>query len=90
MGGCLGGTASYALRDQTISREKWIDEGRQAVLDALDEFTRISVGHVKARGWTDQELPDLFRAVDAHLNKIAERVNSGSESDLFFRIEPAE
>ena len=74
-----------------IRREKWIDEGRQTVLDALDEFVRVSVGHVGARGWTDQELPDLFRSVDAQLDKIAERINLGIEpGSLFFRVETQE
>ena len=72
----------------TISREQWIEGGRNAVLDALDQFTRVSVGHVEARGWTDPELPNLFRAVDRQLGLIADRINSGEEpGSAFFQVE---
>jgi hypothetical protein len=46
------------------------------------------VGHVEARGWTDPELPNLFRAVDRQLGLIADRINSGEEpGSAFFQVE---
>lgn len=63
----------------SMTLDDFILAGRQVVLDALDEFIRDKLEHEKARGWTDAELPELFKGVDAHLKTVAERINKGEE-----------
>lgn len=63
----------------SMTLDDFILAGRQVVLDALDEFIRDKLNHEKARGWTDGELPELFKGVDAHLKTVAGRINKGEE-----------
>jgi hypothetical protein len=79
------------MEPKVISHDDWIEQGRKAVLDALDQYVRTTTQFGASRGWVDQELPNLFRAVDAHLDSIAERINLGIEpGSLFVRIEKAQ
>lgn len=52
---------------------RWQEEGRKAVLEALDRYVASKMlGHSK--GWIDADLPELFKSVDAHLERLAERL----------------
>lgn len=61
------------MADKTITREDMQEGARQAVLDALDSYMQEVTGEGTARGWRDGDLPDLFLAVDAHINRVADR-----------------
>ncbi len=63
-----------------ISADKFKDDVRQVVLNALDKFTRELLGHPDARGWVDKELPSLFTGVDAHAKALAARINAGVDA----------
>ncbi|MGB4064222.1 MAG: hypothetical protein WBK19_10395 [Azonexus sp.] len=62
-----------------VSIQEFIEEGRMAVLNALDEFVRDQLCHTKSQGWKDSELPALFNGLDAHLRAVATRINKGNE-----------
>jgi hypothetical protein len=47
-------------------REARIDGVRNAVLAALDEA-------LGGKGWVDADLPELFKALDAHVRRWEER-----------------
>lgn len=63
----------------TIKFSDFEDRLRNAVLAALDAEVREVMGHEKAKGWTDGELPVLFSGLDAHIKAVAKRINEGSE-----------
>jgi hypothetical protein len=50
---------------------------RRKVLDALDAAALELYG-TESIGWTDRELPELFRAIDRHAAAILERVCEGA------------
>lgn len=60
-----------------VTVEKFTDEIRDAVLEALDEVARR---HFKDKGTvlgaTDAELPALFRGLDAHAATAHERLSN--------------
>lgn len=60
-----------------ILHDDWINGGRDAVIAALDNYVRETLSHHAARGATDADLPSLFRAIDAHLDRLAARINDG-------------
>lgn len=61
-----------------INRDKVIDAFRDAVLAALDEKAKeIFRVHVDGMpGASDADLPELFRTLDAHVEKIAMRYDA--------------
>lgn len=72
----------------TIKLTDFEDRLRNAVLGALDAEVRGLLGHEKAKGWTDGELPVLFSGLDAHIKAVAKRINEGNEpGSAFVRIE---
>lgn len=65
-----------------IHIEQFSDVLRTKVLEAIDEVTQEFVNHPKAKGWKDSDLPDLFKGLDAHIQRLAARYNS-PESDEY-------
>lgn len=59
-----------------LTREWLIEDARDAVLSALDEFARASglsnLPHGR-EGATDGDLPALFAVIDAHVDRLIER-----------------
>ena len=47
---------------------------REEVLTALDKAAKKYTGETNS-GWTDQDLPEFFKALDAQIERIAERNN---------------
>lgn len=62
-----------------VSIQEFIEQGRMAVLNCLDEYVRDQLCHAKSKGWKDSELPALFNGLDAHLRAVATRINEGFE-----------
>jgi len=62
-----------------INREDWYEGARLGVLHALDNYMRAQTGFDKALGARDEDLSDLFKGIDAHMDKVAERINIGTE-----------
>ena len=58
-----------------MNRETLIDNARQAVLTALDEWADENdiPGRKGRRGWTDADLPALFNGIDAHIDRVIAR-----------------
>ena len=59
-----------------LNREDARDTFRQAVLEAMDKAAREIFGPAVTRndcGATDADLPQLFQALDAQLETVAER-----------------
>lgn len=50
------------------------DGARDAVIKALDTYVE-ELTSISGQGWKDQELPALFRGLDAHTRTVAERIN---------------
>ena len=57
--------ASYPL-------EQVRDSFRAALLAALDKAAKQYTGEAKS-GWVDSDLPELFRALDSQIERVAER-----------------
>lgn len=70
--------STLAGTGQLIPRDEWIEGGRQAILTALDNYVRETLEHSDAAGATDGDLPELFRAIDPHLVRLADRINEGA------------
>jgi hypothetical protein len=68
-------------RESVISIEGFRDGMRDAVLKALDAYVRETVGHEKAMGARDRDLPDLFKAIDHHAKVVAERFNDKESTE---------
>lgn len=52
----------------------WLrDDARDAVLKALDEWAKASGLPTVRQGATDADLPELFRALDAQVDRVIER-----------------
>jgi hypothetical protein len=60
---------------KTLSREQWIEGFRDAALNAFDEYVREVTEHSMSLGARDSDLPELFRAIDAHAMRVAARFN---------------
>lgn len=64
----------------------------RAVLNSLDEFMQQEVEFDKAKGWRDQDLPDLLPAIKRQATRIADRFNNidstepGSAGVKFFDL----
>lgn len=57
-------------------KEQFRDKIRNAVLDALDE---TSPTH---KGWKDEDLPQLFKAIDQHSDKLFDRLWNDGQRDF--------
>lgn len=58
-----------------ITREDWRNGLRNAVLAAMDEYVQERLGHPRALGATDNDLPSLFPCIDEHADRLAARIN---------------
>lgn len=56
------------------------DKMRRAVLDALDQWARVEFGRTHA-GWQDQDLQNLFPALNAHFETCMTRFNISVEGE---------
>lgn len=77
------------MATKTISADQFRDGVRDAVLKALDEYVRELTDCDKALGARDSDLPELFAALDAHMDRVAARFNqpeSAEPGSAFFRI----
>lgn len=57
-----------------MNYEAFKDKTREAVLAALDEVAYNFENVDKDSGWRDEDLPLLFRAIDAHSKAVFERI----------------
>lgn len=60
-------------------KEEFVYRVRDAVLKALDGIMEAEHAKFKGRklkGWTDQDLPALFKAVDKHAQTLFDRIVS--------------
>lgn len=62
----------------SLDRETIVEPFRQKVLEALDAaanetFGQLGLVHRNDSGATDADLPRLFKALDAHVDVLAER-----------------
>lgn len=65
-----------------ITKEEFIDGARAVVLGALDEYMRELTGSDNARGAADADLPDLFAALDKHMERVASRFNDPESQEV--------
>lgn len=59
---------------QAINHDDVREVFRQHVLDALDAAGKLFTNEARA-GWTDQDLPALFKALDAQIERWADRAD---------------
>ena len=52
-----------------LNRQTLIEDARKAVLDALDAFAAASGMPNQTNGATDADLPELFRGIDAQVDR---------------------
>lgn len=67
------------MANKTMAFEELQRRLTQAVLATLDQEVKALLGDEGARGWTDKELPMLFRGLHPHIEAIASRINDGGE-----------
>jgi hypothetical protein len=65
----------------TLDRDTTLEPFRQAVLEALDKTAREVFAHfpLAARndtGATDADLPELFKGIDAQVERLCQRYNA--------------
>lgn len=65
-----------------ISHIDFRDGARTAVLTALDDYMQEMTGHANARGASDADLPALFAGLDAHMERLATRLNDPSSHEI--------
>lgn len=58
-----------------MTAEDFKKGARDCVLEALDEYMRRVTGYANALGARDEDLPKLFPALDAHMDRVAARFN---------------
>ena len=59
---------------QRTSKEVFIQNGRDAVLAAIDAYAVQATACDSAKGWRDRDLPNLIPALDAHFATLADRL----------------
>ncbi|NHR07393.1 hypothetical protein HA052_19570 [Chromobacterium haemolyticum] len=67
------------MANKTMAFEELQRRLTQAVLAALDQEVKAMLGDEGARGWTDKELPMLFRGLHPHIEAVASRINDAGE-----------
>jgi hypothetical protein len=67
---------------KTITAVEFRDGARAAVLKALDTYMREVTGCDNARGARDSDHPQLFAAIDAHVGRVAERLNDPESEEI--------
>lgn len=76
-------------RAYQISEEDFIDGARSAVLQALDGYMQDLTRSERAKGSNDADLPELFKALDAHMRRVAARFNDPESQEVgsaFFEV----
>lgn len=73
-GGCVW--PKVPPEKSTMTLEAFQLGAHDVVLVALDAYVRETVGHHKAMGARDADLPALFKAIDAHMITVAKRYNA--------------
>lgn len=68
--------------DKSIDKSDFIEGARAAVLSALDSYMRELTGCDNARGATDADLPALFDALDAHMERVAMRFSDPESQEI--------
>ncbi|MCK4117637.1 hypothetical protein G7939_12460 [Ralstonia solanacearum] len=68
-------------RFKRISLDEFKDGLRQAVLNALDAYMQEVTDYERARGARDQDLPALFKALDAHADVLEQRFNDPESNE---------
>ena len=67
---------------KSIDKSDFIEGARAAVLIALDGYMRDLTGSYNARGAADADLPALFKALDAHMERVATRLNDPESQEI--------
>lgn len=67
---------------KTITQEEFNEGARAAVLAALDGYLRDLTGSDSARGAADADLPALFAGLDAHMARVAARINDPESEEV--------
>ena len=67
---------------KSIDKSDFIEGARAAVLIALDGYMRELTESYNARGATDADLPALFKALDAHMERVATRFNDPESQEI--------
>jgi hypothetical protein len=67
---------------KTITVVEFRDGARDVVLKALDSYMRELTGCDNARGARDADLPQLFVGIDAHMDRIAARLNRPDSDEV--------
>jgi hypothetical protein len=67
---------------KSIDKRAFVEGARAAVLSALDGYMRELTGSDNARGATDADLPALFKALDAHMDRVATRFNDPESQEI--------
>lgn len=68
------------MNRRVVSIELLREKTRTAVLTALDECARELTGPA-AHGWADVDLPYLFPAIDAHLDRVVARFSDPESTE---------
>lgn len=74
-----------------ISIETFKDGLRNAILATLDTYMQEVADCETAKGWRDKDLPELFKAIDAHADTLEARFNdpeSKEPGSAFLLITP--
>ncbi|HDR9758698.1 hypothetical protein KDX16_15490 [Burkholderia vietnamiensis] len=71
-----------ATHTKTIPIDEFRDGARDAVLKALDTYMREQTGCDNARGARDADLPQLFAGIDAHMDRVAARLNRPDSDEV--------
>lgn len=64
-----------------ISKEDFIKNGRDCVLDAIDKYVKQAVSAEDAKGWRDKDLDALIPVLDNHFATVAERFADPDSSE---------
>ena len=59
---------------QRISKEDFIQKGRDFVLSAIDTYAQQATACGSAKGWRDRDLSKLIPSLDAHFSTLADRL----------------
>lgn len=69
-------------QSKTIGADAFRDGARDVVLAALDTYMRTLTQSDRALGARDSDLPMLFAALDAHMDRVAARFNAPESKEV--------
>ncbi|ODV41483.1 hypothetical protein AWV79_35530 [Cupriavidus sp. UYMMa02A] len=70
------------MQTRTITAEDFRNGAREVVLNALDAYMREMTECDNARGARDSDLPALFSTLDAHMDRVAARINDPESQEV--------